>query len=230
MNMRVLLKYFFGLIVVSVLVLSYFYLPAWMATTQKASRLRQWITDPAAHPDLAITAGKRCGDAPFLLPTDGYIGFGYGDSFRPGHTHQGLDIFGPTDLNQTPVVAAYDGYLTRESDWKSSVIIRHPQDPRDPSRQIWTYYTHMADPEGSSFILPDFPPGTRDLFVRAGTLLGYQGTYSGDSANPVGMHLHFSVVQSNESGRYKNELDIANTQDPIPYLGLTEKDGVWKCS
>lgn len=227
--MRALLKYFLGLIVVSVLALSYFYLPAWIATAKKVSRLRQWITDPAAHPELAIAAGNRCGGAPFLLPTDGYLGFGWGDSFRPGHAHSGLDIFGPAGLDGTPVVAAYDGYLTREADWKSSVIIRHPEDPLNPSRQIWTYYTHMADPEGNSYLLPDFPRGTRELFVRAGTLLGYQGNYSGDAANPVGIHLHFSVVQSNESGGYKNELDIANTYDPIPYLGLVEMGGVWKC-
>ena len=47
--------------------------------------------------------------------------------------------------------------------------------------------------------------------------------------NPVGIHLHISVVQSNPDGSYKNELDINNTYDPIPYLGLVEKDGVWKC-
>lgn len=227
--MKALLKFFFGLFVVSGLVLSYFYLPAWISTRRKASRLRQWFTDPAAHPELAIAAGARCGDAPFLLPTDGYIGFGYGDSFRPGHSHQGLDIFGPTDLDATPVVAAFDGYLTRESTWKSAVIIRHPRDPLDPSRQVWTYYTHMADPNGESFILPDFPAGTRELFVPAGTLLGYQGNYSGDPNSPVGIHLHFSIVQSNGSGGYKNELEIANTLDPIPYLGLADVDGVWCC-
>ena len=89
--------------------------------------------------------------------------------------------------------------------------------------------TVMADPGGSSFIVPDIPPGAYELFVAAGTLLGYQGNYSGEAANPVGIHLHFSVVQSNADGSYKNELDIANTYDPIPYLGLAQKDGVWKC-
>ncbi len=87
----------------------------------------------------------------------------------------------------------------------------------------------MVDPEGHSFILPDFPPGTDEQFVTAGTLLGYQGDYSGDASNPVGMHLHVSVVQSKPGGGYKNELDIANTYDPVPYLGLTQADGVWKC-
>ncbi len=227
--MRQPFGFILGALVVAAIVMAFLYLPPLLATGQKLTRLRQWITDPAAHPELAIAAGNRCGRAPFVLPTDGYVGFGYGDSFRPGHRHQGLDIFGPTALTQTPVVAAYDGYLTREADWKSAVIIRIPKDPLAPSQQIWTYYAHIADPEGHSFILPDFPPGTLEQFVTAGTLLGYQGDYAGDAFNPVSMHLHFSVVQSNPGGGYKNELDIANTYDPTPYLGLTQKDGVWKC-
>ena len=124
-------------------------------------------------------------------------------------------------MDQTPVYTAYPGFLTRLSDWKSSLIIRIPSDPLDPQRQIWTYYTHMADPQGNSFILPDFPPGTSDLPVAVGTLLGYQGNYSGNPADPVGVHLHFSIVKDNGQGRFLNELDSNNTLDPSPYLGLS---------
>ena len=183
-------------------------------------RLRQYRANPAAHADWQIEAGTRCGDAPFLLPTDGYIGFVWGDSFRPGHAHQGLDIFGPNGLGETPVVAAYDGYLTRLPDWRSAVILRIPDDPLQPGRQIWTYYTHMADAEGASFIEAAFPPGTSEQFVRAGTLLGYQGNYSADPDNPTGLHLHFSIVRDDGAGRFRNELAIANTLDPSPYLGV----------
>ena len=228
--MRQILRFVFSLLFVATVVLGITYGPAWWRTARKTITLRQWFTDAAAHPELALAAGNRCPGAVFLLPTDGYLGFVRGDSFRPGHLHSGLDIFGPAGLNETPVVAAYDGYLTREAGWKSAVIIRHPQDPLNSSRQIWTYYTHMADPSGeTSYILPEFPPGAREQFVPAGTLLGYQGNYSGVPGNPVGIHLHISVVQSNPDGSYKNELDINNTYDPIPYLGLVEKDGVWKC-
>jgi murein DD-endopeptidase MepM/ murein hydrolase activator NlpD len=167
-----------------------------------------------------MQAGARCGEAPFIFPTDGYIGYLWDDSFRIGHRHQGIDIFGGTDVNLTPVVAAYAGYLTRLPEWKSSLIVRIPHDPLVPGRQIWTYYTHMADPQGNSFILPDFPPGTQEVFVEAGRLLGYQGDYSGDPANPVGVHLHFSIVQDDGKGRFTNELDIRNTVDPSPYFGL----------
>jgi hypothetical protein len=120
----------------------------------------------------------------------------------------------------TPVVAAYTGYLTRLPDWKSSLIIRIPDDPLLPGRQIWTYYTHMADPQGNSFIVADFPPGSTEVLVEAGTLLGYQGNYSGDAFNPTGVHLHFSIVLDDGQGRFRNELDIKNTLDPSSYLGL----------
>src|SRR5690348_4590239 len=92
-------------------------------TAGHVSRLREYLNDPGAHADWQITAGTRCGDAPFVLPTTGYLGFGYGDSWSLGKRHQGFDIFGPTSLGATPVVAAYDGYLTRLADWKSTVII-----------------------------------------------------------------------------------------------------------
>lgn len=183
-------------------------------------RLREFFEDPAAHADWLLQVGERCGAAPFIQPTTGYLGFGYGDSWRPGHRHQGFDIFAPTGLNATPVYAAYPGYLTRQADWVSTVIIRVPADPLAPTRQIWVYYTHMADPEGNSFISAAFPPGTSEVPVEAGTLLGYQGNYSGDPQNPVGIHLHISIVKSGPDGQFLNELDIANTLDPSPYLGV----------
>ncbi len=199
----------------------------WQGTQgTRTSRVLAWLHDPGAHPGWAVRAGERCGQAPFLLPTDGFIGFLWGDSFRPSHHHQGVDIFGGNGINWTPVVAAYPGYLKRLEDWKSSVIIRIPDDPLHPSRQIWTYYTHMADSEGNSFISDEFPPGTSEVYVEAGTLLGYQGNYSGDLYNPVGVHLHFSIVLDDGQGSFRNELEIQNTVDPSPYLGLPVNAGM----
>lgn len=180
----------------------------------------EYIRDPSTRPNLVMTTGAVCDDAPFLFPTDGLIGFIWDDSFRPGHRHSGLDIFAGTSVGVTPIVAAYPGYLTREADWKSTVIIRVPQDPLDPSRQIWVYYTHMADANGNSFVSPEFPQGIKEVFVEAGTFLGYQGNFSGDPLNPVGVHLHISIVEDDGFGNYKNELDIENTYDPSPYFGL----------
>lgn len=189
----------------------------------RLARLRQYWSNPQAHADWAVRAGERCGTAPFVMPTDGLIGFLWGDSFFPGHQHQGLDIFGPTGpdgLGQTPVVAAYDGYLTRLPEWRSAVIVRIPDDPLLPGRTIWTYYTHMADADGRSYIADAFPAGTHEQFVTAGTVLGYQGNYSADPNNPTGMHLHFSIVLDDGQGRFRNELEIGNTLDPGPYLGV----------
>lgn len=198
--------------------------PRLAAGVEQIGRLRAWFDDPAANAQWTVLAGRRCTpDAPMLMPTNGYIGFGWDDSFRPGHRHSGYDIFTPDGaVNTTPVIAAYDGYLTREADWRSSLIIRHPDfAPVVGGRQIWTYYTHMASADGQqSFIAPQFPPGTHELFVPAGTLLGYQGNWSGTPGNPTGIHLHFSVVESNAAGGYADETDIANTYDPALFLGV----------
>ncbi len=183
-------------------------------------RVIEWIRNAKYHPEWAVRALDSCDNAPFVFPTDGYIGFLWGDSFRPGHSHQGLDIFGGDKSGITPVYAAYNGYLTRMPDWKASIIIRIPSDPLNPKQQIWSYYTHMADGQGNSYIVDQFPPGTSEFFVEAGTLLGYQGKYSGSPGNPTGVHLHFSIVKDDGLGNFLNELEIKNTIDPSPYFNL----------
>lgn len=215
-----LFRLFIFVFLVLVIVVLYFAYP-WLRTRSgRTWRLWEWLGNPQGHAEWAVRAGERCGEAPFVMPTDGYIGFLWGDSFRPGHMHQGLDIFGGAQPGVTQVVAAYSGYLTRMPDWKSTVIIRIPSDPLSPGRQIWMYYTHMASTSGQSYISEQYPPGTQDVYVEEGTLLGYQGNYSGDPINPTGIHLHFSIVKDDGQGKFRNELKIANTYDPSPYLGL----------
>jgi murein DD-endopeptidase MepM/ murein hydrolase activator NlpD len=199
----------------------------------RSRRVWLYLQNPAAFPHWRVKMGERCGEAPFLIPSEGYIGFLWGDSFRPAHRHQGIDLFAGTEPGVTEVRVAYPGYLTRLAEWKSSLIIRIPHDPLQPDRQIWTYYTHLASAEGTSYIAADFPPGSHEVYVEAGTLLGYQGNYSGDPANPVGVHLHFSIVKDRQ-GKFLNELDIENTIDPSPYFGLplnaaTNRDQVPLC-
>ena len=191
----------------------------YVSSRTRGQFVREFLADPAVRAQYTIKAGARCRTAPFIFPTTGMVGYLWDDSFQIGHRHQGIDIFAGTDVNVTPVIAAYDGFLTRLPDWKSSVIVRVPSDPLQPERQIWVYYTHMADPNGNSFIAADFPPGTYEKQVEAGTLLGHQGDYSGDPNNPVGVHLHISIVKD-QGGKFMNELDINNTYDPSPYFGL----------
>lgn len=181
-----------------------------------------WFTNPESRPGLIVNANREpCPDAPFILPSSGFIGLLWADKRLPynaAHQHSGIDIFGDGEIGRIPVYAAYDGFLTRRAEWKSAIIIRHPQDPLDPSRQIWTYYAHMADEQGNSFISDAFPPGTKEAPVKQGDLLGYQGVYNGGSSQ-VGLHLHFSIVQD-DGGKFLNETDIRNTFDPSPYLGM----------
>ncbi|MGE5641979.1 MAG: hypothetical protein ACM3Y8_03115 [Byssovorax cruenta] len=216
MNKRFVLASILIVVIVVAGIAFYWYRP----NSARLLSFRLWINNPALHPDWKLAAGSQCGSAPFHFPTDGFVGFLWGDSFRPGHRHQGIDIFAGTGIGVTRVLSAYPGYLTRLPDWRSSVIVRVPEDPLQPGRQIWLYYTHMADESGNSFISPDFPPGTYEVPVDFGTFFGYQGDYSGDPNNPVGVHLHFSVVKDDGTGKFKNELDINNTLDPSPYLGL----------
>lgn len=187
----------------------------------RTRRLISWLRRPERNPEWAHQARTRCREStPFFFPTSGYIGYLWGDIFRLGHRHQGIDIFAGTAPGLTPVYAAYDGYLTRLPSWKSSLILRVPQDPLNPERQIWLYYTHLADPEGSTYILAEYPPGSEEIFVEEGDLLGYQGNFSGTPGKPVGVHLHFSIVQDDGEGQFLNELEINNTLDPSPYFDL----------
>ncbi len=214
-------KAIFGMIIVGLLVGLGFYLAREIRPADRRGLLvGAFLSDPASQANLVIKAGTRCGEAPFMFPTDGIVGFLWDDSFYPGHRHQGIDIFAGTAPGVTPVYAAYAGYLHRRPDWKSSLIVRIPSDPLFPGRQIWVYYTHLADQSGNSLIVADFPPGTTEKYIEAGTLLGYQGNYSGKPNNPVGVHLHISIVEDDGNGGFKNELDIHNTYDPTPYFGL----------
>lgn len=200
--------------------LAYFTYTSLRPAAARGQAVWAYFRDPNSQSGLVMNAGQQCAGAPFLFPTNGLVGFIWDDSFRPGHRHSGIDIFAGSPVGVTPVIVAYPGYLTRLDEWKSTVIVRVPSDPLNPGRQIWVYYTHLADAQGNSFISEDFPPGTTEQYVEAGTFLGYQGNYSGDPTNPVGVHLHISVVKDDGQGGFLNELEIENTYDPSPYFGL----------
>jgi len=214
-------KKLIGLIVIGILAgLGIFLFQSLRSSAARSPYVWTYLNKPADNQEYVIAAGTRCAGAPFIFPTTGMIGYLWDDSFRAGHRHQGIDIFAGTDVGVTPVISVYPGYLTRLPEWRSSVIVRVPDDPLNPGTQIWLYYTHMADAVGNSFVSTEFPIGTSEQYIEAGTFLGYQGNYSGDPNNPVGVHLHFSVVRDDGLGRFTNELDINNTFDPSAYLGL----------
>ncbi|GAB4513315.1 MAG: hypothetical protein OHK0046_14030 [Anaerolineae bacterium] len=191
-----------------------------ISRTDSNNYIRAWLlrTDDT----LATNETSPCVNAPFLLPSPGFIGLLWRDPAAPYtifRRHTGIDVFGAGEPGTVPVFAVYDGYLTRENDWLSTVIIRH-DDPLEPGRTIWTYYTHMANRPGTvSYVSDQFPPGTEGRFVEQGTLLGYQGEYAGSGA-PIAMHVHMSIVTSDSDGQYRNEAVLGNTLDPSPYFGL----------
>ena len=198
----------------------YFYRHAY---SDSNDTIHEWFTNPAERARLITEYDEPCPGAPFLLPSAGLIGLLWRDAAAPYNVlqrHTGIDIFGDGQPDTVPVVAAYDGYLTRLDDWFATVIIRH-DDPLQPGRTIWTYYTHIGNRSGTvSYIAEAFPPGTQDVWVEQGTLLGYQGEYNGDSYG-IALHLHFSIVTSDAAGMFKNEAVLGNTLNPSPYLGLT---------
>jgi hypothetical protein len=198
----------------------YAYKNIWHGTPNDA--LVRWFDERDARSELVTSFDAPCEGYPFLVPSSGLVGglpwrAAYGP-YNIINPHPGVDIFGLGEPGTVPVYAAYDGWLTREPDWVSSVIIRH-DDPLHPGETIWTYYTHMANASGSvDYIAPEFRPGVREVPVKQGDLIGYQGVYgAGWTAN---MHLHISIVKSDADGSYRNETWFRNTLDPTPYFGL----------
>lgn len=216
------MKNFLAFLALVLFCIAIFYIASGPKLTEAGSSTFDYLRHKVAPDSVQLPVAEsltQCDGAPFVVPTDGWIGVLYADSILSTANHSGLDIFGLEGNAVTPVYAAYDGYLTRLPEWTSAVIIRHPEDPLNPDQQIWTYYTHMADADGNSYILPQIPPGTYELPVKQGSLLGYQGDYT---SKPWGIdtHLHFSIVRDNGSGQFLNETDIDNTIDPSLYLGM----------
>lgn len=221
MRRRLVLLLFFAVMIAAIVVVGWLYRNR-HANSESNTYIDRWIDDPSSRPDLNTDNSAPCPGAPFLLPSSGLVGLLWRDAAAPYNLlrrHTGIDIFGDGAPGEVPVVAAYDGYLTRLDDWFSAVIVRH-DDPLQPGRTIWTYYTHMGNRDGTrSYISDQFPPGTSDVFVKQGTLLGYQGEYTGTSYG-IAMHVHMSIVTSNSDGTFKNEAVLANTLDPSTYFGL----------
>ena len=134
----------------------------------------RWMASPADYANLMIPAGTRCERAPFIFPVDGVAGYIWGDSFSPAHRHQGVDIFTGTAPGVTPIIAAADGYIMREPYWKAALIQRIPSDPLNPGRQIWLYYTHLADGDPVETILgcANFGRDADTIATMAGAIAG----------------------------------------------------------
>jgi hypothetical protein len=76
-----------------------------------------------------------------------------------------------------------------------------------------------------SYIVPDFPPGSTNVSVRAGQLLGYQGRWSERTQAMMTpwVHLRFAVVRATEDGGFPDGIGLEDVLDPSPYLGIMLK-------
>lgn len=95
--------------------------------TGSNNTIAEWLTNPDSHELLNSAAFSRCPNAPFILPTEGFIGLLWNDSSAPynfSNRHTGIDIFGYGASGTIPIYAVYDGYLTRQDDWRSTVNSR----------------------------------------------------------------------------------------------------------
>jgi len=158
-----------------------------------------------------------CPSAPWRLPTSGGFGVQWSEN--------GLNIFGWGNENTVPVYAVADGVLTRPSAWESAVAIQH-DDPLNPGDKVWSVYADMLSASGhESYILDDFPPGSTEIPVHAGQLLGYQGEWSGRIYWPKPSHLRFAVVNEIQSSIMMSDDAFKNVLDPTLYLGISLNDG-----
>ncbi len=181
------------------------------------------IFRPRSTAGIAAPVDGACPGAPWPFPTSSGLGLYW-------YTKT-LLLMGVGYDNTVPVYAVADGRLMRRADWPDAVAILH-DDPLEPGRQVWAFYGGMASADGqASYVSVAFPPGSTDVPVKAGELLGYQGSYRASWT-----HMHFAVVPPLPDGTFPAALVWRNTgQDlslaqvltqvehrrPSDYLGIT---------
>jgi len=170
------------------------------------------VYQPVGRQEELLAPTEACAGAPWRLPSPAQNGLRRRDGY--------VDFFGRGNAGKLPVRAVADGLLVRRDDWADAVAIQH-DDPLNPGRKVWTYYAHMAGPTGvESFVAADFPPGMTNMPVRAGDLIGHQGSWSGRPNFPMWVHLRFALVRAMDDGAFPAEITPAVLLDPAPYLGI----------
>lgn len=132
---------------------------------------------------------NACPGAPWPFPSSGALGLRW--------YNKTLSLMGIGYDNTVPVYAVADGQLMRRADWPDAVAILH-DDPLEPGQKVWAFYGGMASRDGQrSYVNAAFPPGSTDVPVKAGELLGYQGSYRYDWT-----HLHFAILPPLSDGSF----------------------------
>ncbi len=202
--------------------------PAMLAVIQKhyiASGIKAEtiIFRPRSTAGIAAPVEGVCPGAAWPFPTAGDLGLWW--------YNKTLSLMGVGYDNTVPVHAVADGLLMRRADWPDAVAILH-DDPLEPGKHVWAFYGGMASRDGqASYVSAAFPSGSTDIPVKAGELLGYQGSY-----RYAWVHLHFAVVPPLADGSFPvalvwrdtgNDLSMAQVlvqvdrRNPSDYLGMT---------
>lgn len=181
--------------------------------------------NPVIHPPATLT---RCPDAPWRLPTRADMGVWW--------LTQGLIFMGAGFEGNVPVYAVADGLLMRPTEWHDAVAILH-EDPVRPGEKVWSFYGGMASGwDGRSLIATSFPPGTENMPVQQGQLLGYQGTWHRPGM-VIWPHSFFGVAQPLRADgsfplhvltdkRPSDPDEPLTFLDPSPYLGTAIRSPV----
>jgi hypothetical protein len=176
---------------------------------------------PRSTAGISLPVDGACPGAAWPFPSSGALGLRW--------YNKTLSLMGIGYDNTVPVYAVADGQLMRRADWPDAVAILH-DDPLNPGQQVWAFYGGMSSREGeTSYVSGTFPPGSMDIPVKAGELLGYQGSF-----RYAWTHLHFAVVPPLPDGTFPAALvwrdtsrDLSMNQvraqidyrNPTDYLG-----------
>lgn len=159
------------------------------------------------------TSIDACPTARWRLPSDSRLGVKWQDD--------ALVFFGRGNEGQVPVYAVADGLLSRPKGWLDAVIIQH-DDLLNAGKKIWSYYGGMSSANGiDTLVVKEFPVGAKNVPVKAGQLLGYQGSWSGNPQWPMWIHVHFGLIRA--TGNFPETFANYSTLNPSEYLGLRLK-------
>jgi hypothetical protein len=194
--------------------------PEMLSAITQSYRLADIVADNLVyrpHERILTKSVESCPGAPWRLPSDGSLGVRSTD----GQVH----FLGQGKEGSIPVYAVADGSLTRLRGWVDAVAVLH-EDPLRAGKKVWAVYGGMAAANSTdSFIVEDFPAGSRDIPVQSGQLLGYQGTWSGTPLWRTWIHTSFAITQAAQNEVFSKTLTLPNILDPVPYLGLSLRAG-----
>ena len=156
---------------------------------------------------------SACPGTSWQLPSDSRLGVKWQED--------GLMFFGQGNDGQVPIYAVADGLLWRPEGWTDAVIIEH-DDPLAQGKKIWTFYGGMTSANGTeSFVAEEFPIGAKNVPVKAGQLIGYQGSWSGNPQWPMWIHVYFGLVRA--TGNFPEAFNNFTILNPSQHLGLALK-------